>query len=263
MLPPDLALALLIDRTSTAYTTNAPAYMTYVERTHVVAPTLGRSQEIDREVAVRVADDTAVMHDLPRGATRIGEAFPIIPYFDPLGSFSFSYFANLKRIDITLQRGAPMVFPIPSPQPDIDVTVAYASFWDPRYAPDSAPGHLHVLIAPTPRTSGFYPAEIVEDPQTRLPARIVLKDTGNDMTIALDYRVIEGHWVIVHGTFSATEHAALLSFPIVAEVTYDRIAFASEPPDPRLAPATAVPAPTTPAPPRRHGPAPRSRRLRP
>lgn len=224
MLSPDLALALLVNRTTQAYVTNPPVYMTYVERTHVTAPTLGRSQDINRSVAVRVADDLALMQDLPQGAQRTGPAFPIIPYFDPLSSFGFSYFANLKSININLVRGSPIEFPIPSPDPNIDVLFPYISFWAPRYAPDSTETALHFLLDPTPKMTAFYPQEIIEDPTTQLPSRIVMRDTGSDMAIALDYKVIAGHWVIVHGVFSATEHV-IVAFPVIADVTFSQIAF--------------------------------------
>ncbi len=250
MLSPDLALALLVNRTTQAYTSAAPAYMTYREQTHISAPTLGRTQNINRSVAVRVADNLAVMHDLPRGARRMGEAFPIIPYFDPLSQFSFGYFANLKSIDITLTRGNPLEFPIPLPNPSVTMVVPYASFWDPTYAADSAPGHLHFLIAPTPRITGFYPSEIVENPQTRLPARIALTDTQHDMTIVLDFSTVDGHWLITHGVFSATEHAAFLTFPVIADVTFDHFAFPTTPPSASLVPSPSpLPSPaSSPAP---------------
>jgi hypothetical protein len=49
----------------------------------------------------------------------------------------------------------------------------------------------------------------------------------------------------VHGSFSATEHAAFLTFKVVADVTFSDIAFPSDPPDPRLAGTpTPSPAPT-------------------
>src|ERR1700761_8890818 len=91
MMTPDLALALLINRTSAYYDAHPPGYMTYVERTHVRAQGIGRTQDIDRSVAVRVADNYAAMKDLPNGEQRVGQAFPIIPYFDPISAFSFSY----------------------------------------------------------------------------------------------------------------------------------------------------------------------------
>ncbi len=105
MILPDVALALLIDRTAAYYRQNPAAYMTYTEHTHVSAPSLGRAQDINRSVAVRVADDYAVMRDLPNGSERTGQAFPIIAYFDPLSEFQFRYFANLKRVDITIVSG--------------------------------------------------------------------------------------------------------------------------------------------------------------
>ena len=237
MILPDVALALLIDRTTDYYQQNAPTYMTYTEHTHVTAPSLGRSQDIDRSIAVRIADDFAVMRDLPNGEWRTGQAFPIVAYFDPFSGFDFGYFANLKRVDITLQLGRPWVFSTPEPDPGVDAVVPYNSYFAARYAPDSAPDAIHVLIDPTARArGGFYPSEVVEDPQTHLPSHVVMRIAGgDDMTIALDYKVIDGHWVITHGTFSETQHAVFLTFKVIADVTFDDIAFPTEPPDPRLA----------------------------
>ncbi|HUY11136.1 MAG TPA: hypothetical protein VMV73_02645 [Candidatus Dormibacteraeota bacterium] len=234
MIGADLALALLINRTTLAYDANPPTYVTYRERTSIEVPSFKRQQEIDRSVAVRNADDLAVMHDLPQGARRVGQAFPIIPLFDPFSSFGFSYYANLKAIDITLTRSAPFTFPIPASDPQVDIVVPYASFWDPSYAPDSTPTALHFIIAPTSRDAGFYPSEVVEDPTTQLPSRIVLSDSSSDTRIALDYRVIAGHWVIVRGVFSATEHALGLSFFIRSTTIYDKFAFPALPPDATL-----------------------------
>jgi len=260
MLPPDLALAQLLNRAAQTYNDNPPVYMTYREHTHVSAPTLGRTQDIDRTVAVRVADNYALMHDLPSGGDRFGEAFPIIPYFDPISNFSFTYFANLKRVDITLDRGKPLFFTIPQDDPSATMTVPYVSFWTPRYAPDSRDDALHLLIDPTPRTgtNTYYPNEIVEDPRTQLPSRITMLLTGTDEAITLDYAVIDGHWIITHGTFSATQHAVFLAFKVIADITFDQFAFSTTPPDPRLAataptepPSTQPPATsssTTPAP---------------
>ncbi len=257
MMTADLAFAILINRTSAFYEANPPAYMTYLEHTHVNAPTLGRTQDIDRSIAVRVADDLAVMQDLPNGASRLGQAFPVVAYFDPLSSFQFSYFANLKRVDITLQRGAPLRLAIPDEDPSVNVVVPYNSYWATRYAPDSTDAALHLLVDPTPRVrNGFYPSEVVEDPATHLPSHIEMRVSGgDDESIAFDYKVIDGHWVIVHGRFSATQHAAFLTFKVIADVTFENIAFPSEPPDPRLAGA-APGATVTPSAPPRARPAP-------
>ncbi len=243
MMTPDLALAMLINRTSAYYNAHPPAYMTYTEHTHVSATTLGRTQDIDRSVAVRIADNFAVMRDLPNGGQRSGQAFPIVAYFDPLSNFTFSYFANLKRVDIALQRGAALFLAMPQPDSTVNAVVPYNSYWAARYAPDSRETALHLLIDPTPRVQqGFYPAEVAEDSATQLPSRIEMRVVGGDEIIDLDYAVMEGHWVIVHGRFSATQHAAFLTFKVVADVTFSNIAFWAEPPDPRLA---GTPTPTT------------------
>jgi hypothetical protein len=247
MMTPDLALALLINRTSAYFLANPPVYMTYTEHTRVTAPTLGRAQDIDRSIAVRIADDFAVMQDLPNGSQRSGEAFPIVAYFDPISQFRFSYFANLKRVDIMLERGAPISLSIPEPDPRVTVLVPYNSYWAAHYAPDSTDAALHLLIEPTARVQqGLYPSEVVEDATTRLPKHIVMRVAGgSDEVISLDYAVIDGHWVIVHGTFSQTMHVAFLTYKIIADVTFSNIAFPTEAPDPRLA---GTPAPSTPAP---------------
>ena len=97
---------------------------------------------------------------------------------------------------------------------------------------------------------GFYPSEVVEDAQTHLPSHIEIRVAGSDdESIALDYKVIDGHWVITHGTFSATEHAVFLTFKVVADMTFSDIAFPSEAPDPRLAGSPTAPSPSQSAPP--------------
>ncbi len=248
MMSADLAFALLINRTSASFAASPPAYMTYVEQTHVSAPALGRTQEINRSVAVRVADDLAVMKDLPDGSERTGQAFPIIAYFDPISNFKFSYFANLKRVDITLERGAPFSLAIPAPDPAVNVVVPYNSYWAARYAPDSSDTAVHFLLEPTPRVAhGLYPSDVIEDGATQLPKHIEMRVAGGtDETIALDYAVVGGHWVIVHGTFSQTMHFAIFTSKIIADVTFSDIAFPAEAPDARLAGAPTPGASATP-----------------
>lgn len=242
---PDLALALLINRTTHAYASHAPSYIVYQEHTHVGA--LGRSREIDRAVAVRDVDNTAVMQDLPSGGTTTGEAFPINPYFDPFSSYNFGYYANLKMIGITLDRGEPWQLATPSPNPSVDAVVPYFSTIAVAYAPDSSPDGLHFLITPTPRNGNhIYWSEVVEDPQSGLPSRIVLRDPTSDMTITLDYNVVDGYWIITHGTFTQTQHALGMTFVISADVTFDDFSFPTSPP-PGLAslpPPSPSPAPS-------------------
>ncbi len=236
MLPADVALVQLINRTATAYVSNPPAYITYRERTHVTAST-GGTRDINRFVAVRQADNYAVMQDLPQGAQRTGQAFPIIPYFDPLGQgFTFGWFANLKRVDITLERKPVGLWPMPAADPGVNAVVPYASFWTPSYLPDSSDTRLHFRVLPTSAYGhGYYTYDIVEDPQTQLPAHIEIRDTNSGDQITLDYKVLDGHWVITRGTLSTVQHVGPLTFSVIAQTDYEDIAFPATPPDPRLA----------------------------
>jgi len=244
MIGADVALAALINRAATAYLTAPPAYMTFRESTHIEGAS--RAEDINRYVAVRVADDYAVMQDLPEGAQRTGPAFPVIPYFDPFSSFQFSYFANLKKIDITFDPGAPFQLPPPPVDPSVDVVVPYFTVWAPHYAPDSTDDALHLLIDPTRRVSpnSFYPSEVIEDPTTHLPSHVTLQDDGSDMVIGLDFSMLDGHWVITRGTWSATQHVAIIgAFKVSAVTTFTDFTFPATAPDPRLA-GTPRPSPT-------------------
>ena len=244
MVSPDIAFAVLLDRTAQAFRAAPPVYMTYRERTHVTGA--NRMQDINRSIAVRVSDDLAVMHDLPDGSERTGPAFPIIAYFDPASSFQFNYYANLKRVDINVTPAAPWIFKLPTSDPAAIVTVPYSAYFTPTYAPDSTDAAVHLLVAPTPRFQGFYPAEIIEDPRSALPSRMVMRSTTDDEEIALDYQIVDGHWLITHGVYSATQHVSFMSFKVIADITFDEFTFPTVAPDPRLA---GTPAPTaTPSP---------------
>jgi hypothetical protein len=246
MLSPDIALVQLINRTATAYVQNAPAYITYTEYTHV-SSNIGRTQDINRYVAVRQADDYAVMQDLPQGAVRIGQAFPIIPYFDPLADFTYNWYANLKRVDISINRYTPGIWPLPPADAGTNVVVPYVSFWDPSYASDSTDAHLHLQVAPTPALPNrayFYP-NIVVDPQTQLPSHIDIQWVGYPDIASLDYSIIDGHWVVTHARYTAPQHVGPLNFTVTTDTRYVNIAFPATPPDPRLS-GTPAPTPTPP-----------------
>jgi hypothetical protein len=246
MMTADLALAMLINRTSEAFQANRPLYMTYTENTHINAPSLGQSHDVNRSVAVRVADNFAVMQDLPNGAQRTGQAFPLPAYFDPFSTFSFSYYVAPKRADITVTQGRLAFFSIPAPDPSVTAVVPYYSYWATRYASDSTDTALHLLIEPTSRLHGLYWSEVVEDPHSQLPSYVEMRATGgDDEVIAFNYQTIQGHWVLSHCSFTATQHALGMRFKTISDVTFSDIAFPEQAPDPRLA-GTPVPATASP-----------------
>jgi hypothetical protein len=93
MMTADLAFVLLVNRTSAFYEAKPPVYMTYVETAHISAPLLKRAQDVNRSVAVRIADNFAVMRDLPQGAERTGQAFPVVAYYNAFSDLSYHYYA--------------------------------------------------------------------------------------------------------------------------------------------------------------------------
>jgi len=235
MIGADAAFIQIMDRAAAAYLSSPPAYITFRETTHIEGAS--RSEDINRYVAVRVADDYAVMQDLPQGAERLGPAFPVIPFFDPFSSFKFSYFANLKKLNIEFDPGQPFQLALPAPDPSVNAVVPYFSEWAPHYASDSTESAVHLVIDPTPSTGDvLYPSDVVEDPQSQLPSHVTLQDNGSDMVIGLDYSMVDGFWVITRGTFSQTQHVPILgSFKVTAVTTFTDFTFPSTPPDPRLA----------------------------
>lgn len=236
MIGADVALAALINQAGITYRSNAPAFITYRETTHVVGA--NRSEDINRAVAVRVADDYAVMQDLPHGAQRTGPAFPVIPFFDPFSTFKFSYYANLKKIDITFDPGAPYFFPSPPVDSSVDAVVPYMTEYAPSYAPDSTDEALHILLDPTQRTGqgSLYPSDVREDPVSHLPSHVTLKSNGGtDMTIGLDFSIVDGYWVITKGTYDATASVFGFTFKVNSETDFTDFTFPATAPDPQLA----------------------------
>lgn len=233
MLPPDLALAQFFNATTKAYTAQAPAYITYRERTHISAsgPLIKADREVDRMIMLRQKDNFAVMQDLPSGGINTGEAFPIIPYFDPLSNFGFGYSVNLKAINIEITRQDPPVLPVPVSDTSVDSTLYYLSFWSPTYlqgSTDAAPRFAVALV--NPQNEYPYPAEIDIDANSGLPRHIDIKVVGKEIDVALDYSIVQGHWMITHGLMTSV----VGPFRGVSETTFDQFTFPTTAPDQRL-----------------------------
>src|SRR5215472_12946017 len=69
----------------------APPYVTYHVSTHASAPSLHRTKDVYRDVAVRTKDDVAIVQDLPKGANVVTHGFPITPVFDALSYFTLTW----------------------------------------------------------------------------------------------------------------------------------------------------------------------------
>ncbi len=243
MLSADATFAEFVNQTTMYYNAHQPTYMSYRSRTHISVPSLRRDAEIDRQIVVRVKDNYAIMHDLPQGAERFGQAFPVIAYFDPLaGSFRYEYPAFIKnfRINrdfaITLDRGTPLYFDPLASNPAVTVVAGYSRYYYPRFAQDStdAAPHLQLEVVP-PDFRGPYPSDIVMNTATRMPSQVRLRSTAADTVITFDYALLQQHWVITHFSYEETQSAAIARIHFRTDTTFDEFAFPDTAPDPRLA----------------------------
>jgi hypothetical protein len=247
MIPPDVALALLINRCAAASSTGMPPYMSFEEHTHITgsAGFLAINKNVDRAVTVRTADAFAVMQDLPKGARRSGSAFPMPPAFDPFSTFYYSYYVNFGKIDIDYYPAQPYQFALPAPDPNVQMVVPYFRYWAPHYATDSSDQAVHLLIDPTPIIADNpYVSEIKVDPSSQLPSEMTLQmpEKHGLVTIRLDYAMIENHWILTHGVLDVIKHAGVL-FKGHAETTFTSFTFPAIAPDPELT-GTLRPSPT-------------------
>lgn len=230
--------------------------MTYRVATHVSAPALGKSRDVIRGVAVRTADDVAVLQDLPRGANALGHGFPITPAFDALSYFTLSWKVGAHMDfsayvhDITPLRYSD------APSGQADVVVLRLRQYRAEYASDSsdaADGRTHVALVPydfvrhaaTRPDSTFYLSDVVIDNATQLPTSVRYKG-GDDIDFTVDYAMQGGHWLVSHAHYEETLHGPLRigRLRVIADAVYDTFAFPESAPDPRLAPP-AAPAPST------------------
>lgn len=245
MISADQALINVWNSTSAAYASNAPAYITYDEYTHATA-SIGQQRDVNRHVEVRQTDNFAVMRDLPDGGERTGQAFPFIPYFDPLSGFSYKWSApNAKILVIDLSRPAPGYIATPAPDPNATMSIPYFTTLVPVYLPDTTAGKIHLRIDLAPNLGdGLHLYDIVADAHTGLPSHVELRSKSEIM--AFDYQVLQGHWVVTHASYTTPIHFLAFSYTVVANTDYKNIAFPAAAPDPRLA-GTPVPETPTPA----------------
>ncbi len=243
MLSADAALVQFVNATTAYYTDHQPVYMTYRSRTHIAVPSMRRDAEIDREILVRVKDNYAIMRDLPQGAERVGQAFPVIAYFDPLASsFAYEYPAFIKnfRINrdfaITLDRGTPLYFPPPPPNAAVTMVASYSRYYYPTFAADSTDAAPHLRLEVVPQDfRGPYPSDIVMSAVTKLPSQIQLRSTQFDTLVTFDYAIVEKHWVITHFSYEETQSAVIARVHFRTDTIFDQFSFPSSAPDPRLA----------------------------
>jgi hypothetical protein len=223
----------------------APAFVTYHVATHVSVPSLGRERDILRSVSVRTRDDTAVITDLPGGATQVGRGFPITPSFDALSYFVLTWKIGMRQ-DVTSYVYNVVPLRYDNISSSADVVVFRLRSYKASFAPDSsdAPdGKTHVSLEPydfvkkqaAKPDNTFYLAELYIDNSSGLPSEVVYTG-GDDIRFVIDYGTFSGHWLIQHVHYDETLHGPLhvgrLHFS--ADAVYDQYVFPASAPDPRL-----------------------------
>jgi hypothetical protein len=229
-----------------------PPYVAYRVDVDVEVPALKKSRRIERAIEARTRDDLAVLQDLPRGANQLGHAFPVPPTFDALSYFHIDFRLGdpIRQHNpltaVTMYPPAPGLQPqplrygaAPASSPDIAVVVTTLRNYYAQYAPDSTDANAHIVMQALPalthgNDSSFYLKDVYVDTASNLPTRIVY--SGPTTEFALDYKVIENHWLISHVTYSHTLvtflHLGQTTF--TTEATYSAFTFPATPADQRL-----------------------------
>jgi hypothetical protein len=246
----DVAFQQAANAAAAAYASR-PAYVTYVTRTHISAPSMNQSVDINRAVMTRSSDNVAILQDLPNGAQTVAPAFPISPTFDALSYFRLTFSVGWhKRLftNLTGPNGNGPIIPITFQNvahSEGDVVVTSLRYYYPKFSPDSsdAPDGRTHLVLQALRTltignsSDFYLSDLLIDNATMLPAQVTY--TGKDQRkFVVDYETVDGHWVIKHASFEQTEYGVLHvgSVHFKADTEMTDYKFPDTPPDPRLAP---------------------------
>ena len=229
-----------------------PPYIAYRVDVDVDVPALKQSRRISRAVEARTRDDLAVLQDLPRGANQLGHAFPVPPTFDALSYFRINFrLADPIRqhnplTAVTLQPPAPgqpaqpLRFSDPvASNPDVTVVVTTLRNYYAQYAPDTTDRIAHITMRALPalthdNDSDFYLKDVYVDTVTNLPTRIVY--SGPSTEFALDYSMVENHWLINRAhythTLFAPFHIGQTTF--TTDANYSAFTFPVLPNDPRL-----------------------------
>lgn len=229
-----------------------PPYIAYRVDTVVNVPALKQYRRIERAVEMRTRDNVAVLQDLPRGANQLGSAFPVPPSFDALSYFKIDFRLGdpIRQHNpltaVTMLAPAPNLPPQPlrfsdpvASNPDVTVVVTTLRNYYAQYAPDSNDRIAHIALHALPaltrdNDSTFFLTDVYVDTATDLPTRIVYG--GPTTTFAIDYAVIDHHWVVDHAAYSKTLVAFLHlgQTTFTTEASYSEFTFPAVPDDPRL-----------------------------
>lgn len=225
---------------------HAPAYLTYRSTVHVSVPALKRDREVIRSVALRTADDVAILHDLPRGREQVAHGFPLPASFDALSDFEITGYGGAHTsLEAHVVYSHPLYFPPPSPsEAHVDVIVVRLQGYHVHYVGDPQANPIHLELEPLPglmkRRTDLAFKDVFIDPSTFLPTRVTFVG-ADDRYFQVDYATIEGKWLVNHVVYAETYYLPIRIAHVHATIdaTFDQWHFYALPPDKRLQPAPA------------------------
>ncbi len=226
-----------------------PPFATYHVHAKII---VGRgSNELDKTVTVRTADQVAVVHDDEKNADVLEPPFPTPPNFDELSHFTFS---GTFTVQLGKQGARDVDFRIDNLNPlTYKDTVSHADAvsrsvkgYAIAYAPDSTGDVAHLIMTPSNelrKTSGYL-TDVYYSVATHLPTRVILYRRKNAMTLDVRYQMVGDAWLVQSVLFGYTVDLGPFTKRVGIEATYDGYTFSESAPDPRLVPVPS-PAPTS------------------
>ena len=226
-----------------------PAYLTYRSTVHVSVPALKRDRDVIRSVALRTADDVAILHDLPQGREQISHGFPLPASFDALSDFEITGYGGARTsLEAHLVYSHPLFFGPPKTSDEhVDVVVVRLQGYHVRYVGDPSTNPIHLELEPLPglmkRRTDLAFKDVFIDPITFLPTRVTFVG-ADDRYFQVDYATTDGRWLVNHVVYAETYYPPLRVAHVHATIDarFDQLHLYDTPPDTRLAPV-AVPRP--------------------
>ncbi len=250
MISADQAFRDAANRAAAAYD-HRPAYVSYRTHVHVSVPAFHRERDVDREVEVRTSDDLAVLQDLPRGARKLGHAFPLVPTFDAISYFRLIGSGGPRSaLEAYVTDVHPWTFTTITSSADVVVTSL--RYYRAVYAGDSSSdphGKTHIVLEPLGTLTKFHNGDLYlhdvyldNSAPSQLPTRVTwVTPQPENGSFTCDYGVHDGVWTVDHVSYERSQSAPLhvASFRVIIDATYESFSFPSAPSSPELQPVPA------------------------
>jgi hypothetical protein len=235
---------IAISNATAALYAKCPPFATYHVRTELTF--FFQNQVFERDVAVRMADQVALVKDSGSGKVSLSTPFPAPPNFEPLSEYAIHGFF-FPSLDFRIANLSPLTFR--DAPTHADAVSRSVHGYSVLFADDSSPELGHLKLKPTSAAVALKPhlTDVYYVPSTLVPTRIIA--AGQDhLYIDARYQLIDGNWMLHKLDFMRYWNEDSLMDPVVVgtfTAAYDHYAFSETAPDPRLVPANPPPASPT------------------